>query len=547
MPTSPPSPGSQTGVHVIAEVEAAIRAGDLPRAASLADALLARRLEHPLLYSARALAFQQKSQFREALTEFAKARSISPPDTNLMTAIGVCLLNLNQPAEAIKAFDTAIAIDNKNAQAHFRKGWTLEMLGDGDKARKEYELAVTANPDQADALAALAGLDAALGKVREARALAERSLKIDPNQVTAIVALGMAELAEGDFASAEKRFTETIETRPLTTRAVAVVHGLLADALDAQGKIDQAFECYRYENNEMRQLYAANYAGKPGPRQAADIVSTLLASSPTDAFKFAPTDANSGGARSHVFLVGFFRSGTTLLEQVLAMNSGIVTLDEQDILAEAAQSYLTVESGFRKLASLSEAELKSLRDAYWKRVRDAGLTVGGKVFIDKLPLNTLKLPLIAALFPDARIIFAVRDPRDVVLSCFRRHFQINAAMFEFLQLESAAEFYSAVMRTGMLCREKLDLPVHEHRYEDMVADFDKTISKLCDFIGVDWSNDMRDFYTRPLATVRTPSAAQIRRPMNSDSAGAWRRYRNHLGPALPLLRRWVERLGYPAE
>src|SRR5271170_6473988 len=131
MPTSPPSPGSQTGVHVIAEVEAAIRAGDLPRAASLADALLARRLEHPLLYSARALAFQQKSQFREALTEFAKARSISPPDTNLMTAIGVCLLNLNQPAEAIKAFDTAIAIDNKNAQAHFRKGWTLEMLGDG--------------------------------------------------------------------------------------------------------------------------------------------------------------------------------------------------------------------------------------------------------------------------------------------------------------------------------------------------------------------------------------------------------------------------------
>jgi hypothetical protein len=297
----------------------------------------------------------------------------------------------------------------------------------------------------------------------------------------------------------------------------------------------------------MRALYASNYAGKPGPRQASEIVSALLASSPSDAFKFAPVAATPGGPRSHVFLVGFFRSGTTLLEQVLAMNVDVVTLDEQDVLAEAAQSYLTSESGFRKLAGLQEPELKALRDTYWKRVRDAGLTVSGKVFIDKLPLNTVKLPLIAKLFPDAKIIFAIRDPRDVVLSCFRRHFQINAAMFEFLQLEGAAEFYSAVMRTGMLCREKLDLPVHEHRYEDMVADFDKTISKLCDFIGIEWSNDMRDFYTRPLPTVRTPSAAQIRRPMNSDSAGAWRRYRNHLGPILPLLRSWVERLGYPAE
>ena len=96
----------------------------------------------------------------------------------------------------------------------------------------------------------------------------------------------------------------------------------------------------------------------------------------------------------------------------------------------------------------------------------------GKVFIDKLPLNTIKLPLIAKLFPKARILFALRDPRDVVLSCFRRSFRVNASMYEFVSLERAAAFYDAVMTLGALCRERLPLEVLDTRYEDLVGDFD---------------------------------------------------------------------------
>ncbi len=99
----------------------------------------------------------------------------------------------------------------------------------------------------------------------------------------------------------------------------------------------------------------------------------------------------------------------------------------------------------------------------------------GKVFVDKQPLNTVKLPLIAKLFPNAKIIFALRDPRDVVFSCFRRHFKVNATMFEFLNLTDSARFYAAIMALAEVLRDKLPLNLFEHRYEDMVVDFETRV------------------------------------------------------------------------
>jgi hypothetical protein len=259
------------------------------------------------------------------------------------------------------------------------------------------------------------------------------------------------------------------------------------------------------------------------------------------------SDRSGSPARAHVFLVGFSRSGTTLLEQVLASHPDIVALEEQDLLAEAAQELLASDSGMRKLAALTNQECEIRRSDYWRRVRARGLAVADKVFVDKLPLNTIKLPLIARLFPQAKIIFALRDPRDVILSCYRRHFAINTAMFEFLTLDNAVEFYNAVMALGVACREKLPLETHLHRYEDMVADFDRSIGAVCDFVGVKSLPAMRDFRKTDELGVRSPSAAQIRRPLNAESVGVWRNYRENLAPVLPFLEPWVERFGYAGD
>ncbi|HKD22415.1 MAG TPA: sulfotransferase [Rhizomicrobium sp.] len=529
-------------------IAAAIRGGDYDRAAHLADTVLALGLHHPIVYNARALAFQQKGQHREALTEFNRARQLTPDDPHLLNAVGVCLINLNQPLDAIRIFDDAIRADAGNAQAHYRKGWTLEMLGERAQAQASYERAIAIDANHADALGSLAGMLATVGETAKSRAFAERALKSSPHQASAIVALGIVDLAERKFREAERRFQSVLDTAPLTLRAAAVVRGLLGDAFDGQDRIDEAFASYRFEKNEMRKLYAQNYASQQRPRETADRITAFVKTSAPVSWS-RPADETRAGARpkTHVFLLGFARSGTTLLEQVFASHADVVALEEKDLLAEPANALLTGDAGLRKLATLTAKEIADYRDAYWRGVKAQGLNVDGKVFIDKLPLNTLKLPLIARLFPEAKIIFALRDPRDVLLSCYRRHFDINAANFEFLTLDDAAPFYASVMALAAACRETLPLAQHVHRYEDMIQDFDKSIAAACEFVGIKWSPAMRDFHTQERLPVVSPSAAQIRRPLNADSLGAWRRYRDHLRPILPQLRPWVERFGYPAE
>ena len=151
---------------------------------------------------------------------------------------------------------------------------------------------------------------------------------------------------------------------------------------------------------------------------------------------------------THVFLVGFPRSGTTLLEQILASHGDVDAMEERDCLTRAFDDFVMKDGGLDRLARMRGAELDPWRKAYWKYAADSGFSPERGVFIDKMPLNTVLLPVIAKLFPGAKILFALRDPRDVVLSCFRRRFGMSPQMYRFLTLEGAAAYYDQVMTLG---------------------------------------------------------------------------------------------------
>ena len=170
------------------------------------------------------------------------------------------------------------------------------------------------------------------------------------------------------------------------------------------------------------------------------------------------------------------------------------------------------------------------------------------MFVDKYPLNSDRLPLIAKLFPNAKVLFALRDPRDVVLSCFRRRFEMNPAMYEFCTLAGAATLYDAVMRLAELYKAKLALPFQDVRHERVVEDLRGEVGAVCDFIGVAWDDAMLDFAeTARRRGVRTPSAGQVVRGLYDEGIGQWRNYAAELEPVMPLLTPWVEAFGYPAD
>lgn len=245
-----------------------------------------------------------------------------------------------------------------------------------------------------------------------------------------------------------------------------------------------------------------------------------------------------GPASRHIFLLGFPRSGTTLVEQILGTIAGVVTLEEEPTLALAAARLFSPQ-GIARLDELGESELAELRADYWQRVAAAGVDVAGKSFIDMDPFKAPSLPLIARLFPEAKIVLVRRDPRDVVWSCFRQTFAYSPIALELTSLDKAARYYGAVMTLTVICLDIFANPVHEIRYERLVRDFDVETQALCAFLGLPWSEELRDFSTRARsAPVKTASVEQVRRPLY-DGSGQWRRYADKLAPVMPILERWI--------
>jgi hypothetical protein len=168
-----------------------------------------------------------------------------------------------------------------------------------------------------------------------------------------------------------------------------------------------------------------------------------------------------------------------------------------------------------------------------------------KIFVDKLPLNAALLPLIYRLFPEARIVLALRDPRDVVLSCFQQRFGMNGAMYQLLRTDTAAAYYAAVMSLVDQSRRLLPLQMHQIRYEDVVAQFEVQIGSLLAFLDLPWDDAVRNHTeTARRRVINTPSATQVVRPLYTSSVGKWRQYEPQLAPVLGALEPWVAAFGY---
>jgi hypothetical protein len=201
-----------------------------------------------------------------------------------------------------------------------------------------------------------------------------------------------------------------------------------------------------------------------------------------------------------------------------------------------------------RLARATPPELEQWRAAYWRRVANAGIQPAGKIFVDKHPLNTLKLPLIARLFPDAKILFACRDPRDIVLSCFRHRFRMSAPIYELLTIEGAASYYAAVMQFLIRSMSIWTLDTLLVRHEDLVTGFTREMKRICEFMKIEWVPAMGDFALRTKErAVLTPSTAQLVHGLSTEGLGQWRRYRTWLAAVQETLEPWVKRFYYDPE
>jgi Flp pilus assembly protein TadD len=465
----------------------------------------------------------------------------------LALRLGIALKQQKKYSQALALFDAAQAHKPDFPGVDFIRGGTLQQMGLWQQAALSFRKVLARQPGHANAAGCLALISALTGDFAEAREWGMKALARAPAHPIAHIALAIVEIEAGDFPAAAQRLRELLES-PGAEQAegTAVAAGFAVDAFDRHGRYQEAFAVSRASKAMLRNLWPLPASGKHVTDTARALTNYFEKSNAWTAGADSAADAKRPAG--HVFVLGFLRSGTTLLETILATDTHVIHADEIDFLGAAAREFLSDGSGLDRLAAESDKEIAAWREHYWTAVRAADFSVGGKIFIDKMPINTFRLPLIARLFPSAKIILTIRDPRDVVLSCFRHHFDPTPYSMEFLRLEDCARLYAASMALADVCRRKLPLEILELRYEDLIGDFAGTVHGLCRFSGITWNDAMRDFrQAAETIDLRSASARQVRRGLYADAVGHWRHYHEQLAPVLSILAPWVARFGYPAE
>jgi tetratricopeptide (TPR) repeat protein len=519
---------------------------DFERAAALAEKTLASGFEHPLLLNVVATRLEQEGKFEESLRLLERAVSIAPGDIGARNALSMCLQRLDRHAEALEHLDLLLKKHPDLGFAHTNKGNALISLGLLGRAKQSHLRALELEPGNFVAMAALGSIATHRGEHGEARRWAEQALAASPGFPDAVLSLAAAELAGGATVRAETLLQQLIMDSRAGPSDRARASGLLGDVLDAAGRYAEAFDAYTTCNEALRHIHRRFANGTSVPAYTRALSAAMGKISRADWVTPAAPEAAPADPLEHVFLIGFPRSGTTLLEVVLDGHPRVVSIEEQELLTDGVLRFMRDPTNLQPLLRADESQLRASRTAYWDAVGRAGIDAAGKVFVDKHPLNTLKLPLIARLFPRAKILFAIRDPRDVVLSCFRRRFNMNPAMYELLTLNGGAAFYDVVMEFADQARPLLGQSWHVVRYESLVSDFEREMHSIGEFLNLEGAADLGDFAGRVQQRERaTPSTAQLARGLVRSALDTWKHYVAPLQPILPALNPWVERLGYP--
>jgi tetratricopeptide (TPR) repeat protein len=518
------------------------QAGRRSEAIALARSELQRGLEHPLVLNLAALGLEQEGRGAEAEELLRRAVELAPRDIGSRNALGLCLLQLQRPRAALEQFDAILELDPALAYAHANRGNALRALDALPEAEASYRRALDIDSGQGFALAGVASIAAQRGAYRQARFWAEKALAVAPGSPEAALSSATADLGERQLERAEATLRALLKDTRLSVPERAHAHGLLGDILDAADRRAEAFAAYTTCNQALQGLYAGRF------ESSLDYVRGLTSWFERGLGQTWRTRPHARPARAgtsaHVFLIGFPRSGTTLLNTVLQGNPAVVGLERQELLIDAVRQFMP-RPDLEQLSAAPPPVLDRFRAAYWDRVAAAGLTVQGKVFVDSHALNSLKLPLIARLFPDAKILFACRDPRDTVLSCFRNRLTMSAPGYELLTLDGAARYYDAVMQLLIQLTSLLPLDVCLVRHEDVVTAFMREMQRVCEFLALEWHPAMGDFALRDRdLAAPMPRTSQLIHGLETEGIGQWHRYRQYLEPVLPGLGPWVKRFLY---
>jgi len=560
----------------LGSVMAAHKAGRIDEAETGYRRILATQPRSAEAHFMLGLVQLQKNRLPAALECLREAIAIDPQDARYHNNLGKALMGLSRPREALEAFEAALARMPDFENARFGRAAALLALNRLAEAETDFEVILAQHPGHAEALVNMSNLLIKQNRNAEAADLLRRGVEQHPQdpRLLSNLANALEKLNELDAGEAAAR--GALELDPQLTepqfslaridhrrghldRARTRLEDLLSQTLRDEERLDALFELGTVldrlgqpaaamaafsqakdrirRSPEARRVSGDRFLERVARSRAWFTRERLSAAGP----RAVPADTPGP-----VFFVGFPRSGTTLMERVLQAHPGIVTTEEESPLAPVRQRLSRLGTYPEGLASLTADEIDEATRQFWSGAAAAAGPLDGRLLVDKLPLNIVDLGLANALFPRARVLVALRDPRDVCLSCFMQYFLLNDAMVNFLDLRQTARTYEAVMGLWLHYRENLTLPYLEYRYEDLVEDFDGVVRRVLDFIGAGWHEDVARYREKSLGrAINTPSYRHVTGALYTRAVGRWHAYRQELAPVLGDLKPFAAAFGYP--
>lgn len=503
---------------LLAKAEVCIARSDFAEATTCYQDVLRLDPRHAIAHNNLGAALVKLGRYQEAESEFRRAIGIRESYPDAHSNLGSVLRVLGRTTEAEAPLRRALKLRPTFVEAQSGLGLTLILLARLSEAKECFDKVLRVAPRHAEALVGTAQVAALEGHFDESEATYRRALAVDPKMPSAWAALGQLRKmtpADRDWLGA----AEEIAASGLAALEEANVRFSIAKYYDDVGDFARAFRYYQ-RANELQKSAADSFDRDDYTRSVDDLIRVYTREA------LSTPHAGASDSTRPVFVVGMPRSGTSLVEQIIASHPRAHGAGELGFWAFAARKH---ESTVRHELP-AEPLTRRLAEGYLRVLE--GHSPDALRVVDKSPYNFERLGLIHAVFPKARMIYLRRDPIDTCLSCYFQqlsptlNFKLDLTDLAhyFRQQHRAVEHWRATLPPGTL----LDVP-----YAELVANQEAWSRKILEFLGLDWDERCLNFHQtqRPVVTA---SYRQVRQKMYQSSVGRWRNYEKFISPLLSL-------------
>ena len=491
----------------------------------------------------------KRQDYQQSLELLERATRLNPEDPCVFLDLGRAQGLRYDYTAAEKSFEKAIRVSKWRPESFIAAGLHCVNFRQPELAENYFKRALQRNGKSSVALTELATIQERRQQLSAAAESISQALALDGKNAQARLVQTRIERGLGRLESAEQIIRPVLTQAGVDTWTRACAWYELAGLLDRQKRFDEA----------MAAFLEAKALLRPGAKALLDRI-------PSDQARLAELQNKITGemlqswsaagvrlqpAHSFAVMCGHPRSGTTLLEQVLDAHPGIVSAEETTIFT--AEACLPLRRGFSEEASLLEMlepatdeVLRQARQDYFQLTEKfLGQPVGNRLLLDKNPALNPFIPAIVRVFPEAKFIVPIRDPRDVCLSCFMQPLDVNRISCAYFTLEDTAAQYASVMGFWKALQPRLKNPSLEIRYEELVDDLASGARRTLDFLGLPWDECVLRFNEHSQGKiVRSPTYADVAKPVFKTAIGRWRNYQKYLEPALEKLEPFVKTFGY---